>query len=270
MLRGIYILPSLFTTGNLAFGFVSIVFSLRSDFAMAAWCIIVSIGLDMVDGRVARWTKSTSRFGVELDSLADLVSFGVAPAVLMYQMVLYTMHKPGLAIALFFVIASALRLAKYNVKAQDGESSGDFSGLPTPAAAGIIASFVLSYELLAQSQEITVKTIPMLMKRMPFFFKTIPLLMVLVSFLMISNVPYFGFKKSKMNRPKSLQLLILIVITILLIVTYPQNSIFLIFMLYLLSGIFLYILRYWRLQRSLSLRLRKPEKDPLKTDREQE
>jgi CDP-diacylglycerol--serine O-phosphatidyltransferase len=260
MLRGIYILPSLFTTGNLAFGYISIIFSIRSDFVMAAWCLIVSIGMDMVDGRVARWTKSTSRFGLELDSLADLVSFGVAPAVLMYQMVLHTMHKPGLAIALFFVISSALRLAKYNVKAQDGDSSSDFSGLPTPAAAGIIASFVLSYELFEQGQEITVKTIPILMQRMPFFFKTIPLLMVLISFLMISNVPYFGFKKSKLNRPKSLQLLILIVIAILLIVTYPQNSIFIIFMLYLLSGIFLYILRYWRMQKSLKLssRLRNP------------
>ena len=270
MLRGIYILPSLITAGNLAAGFVSMLYSINMQFTQAAWSIIIAIGFDMLDGRVARLTKSTSKFGVELDSLADLVSFGVAPAILIYQMVLHSMHKPGIAIALFFVIASALRLAKFNVKAQDGESSSDFSGLPTPAAAGIIASFVLSYELFEQGQEITVKTIPILMKRMPFFFKTLPLLMILVSFLMISNVPYLGFKKFRFNRPKSLQLLILIVISILLVVSYPQNSIFIIFMLYLLSGAFVYISRYLRLQRSLklSLRLRKPEKDPLKPDQE--
>lgn len=265
MLRGIYILPSLFTTANLSAGFISVILSINSQLTLAAWCIIAAIALDIMDGRIARWTRSTSRFGIELDSLADLVSFGIAPAVLMYQMVLYTMNRPGAAIALFFVIAGALRLAKFNIQAHEGESSGHFTGLPIPAAAGILASFVLSYQLFEMGEEITVKTIPLLMKRMPFFFKTIPATMVLISFLMLSNIPYIGFKKLRLNKPKSLQLLTLIVITILLIMTYPQNTIFIIFLLYLLSGVFLYLLRYWRLRRiiSLALRFKKKSEQPL-------
>ena len=250
MLKGIYLLPSLITTANLGVGFVSILFSINSQLTQSAWCIIICIGLDMLDGRVARLTKTTSTFGLELDSLSDLVSFGVAPAILMYQLVLDSMGKPGLAIALFYCIAGALRLAKYNVKAHLGESGSDFSGLPIPGAAGILASFVLSYELFEMGGEINVKTIPVIMQKMPIFFKMVPVSMVLISFLMLSNVPYSAFKKLHLNRPKSLQLLILVVITILLVLTYPQNTIFLIFMLYLLSGVFLYLLRYWRLRKN--------------------
>jgi CDP-diacylglycerol--serine O-phosphatidyltransferase len=102
MQRGIYILPSLFTAANLAIGFISIIYSIHNQFTPASWAIMLAIAMDMVDGRVARWTKSTSRFGIEFDSLADLISFGVAPSILMYQMVLHTMHKPGIAIATFF------------------------------------------------------------------------------------------------------------------------------------------------------------------------
>jgi CDP-diacylglycerol--serine O-phosphatidyltransferase len=255
MLRGIYILPSLFTSANLAVGFVSVIFSIKSELSTAAWCILICIGLDVMDGKIARWTNTTSYFGVELDSLSDLVSFGIAPAVLMYQLVLYGIGRAGIAIALFFVIAGAIRLAKFNIKAHEGKASGDFSGLPIPAAAGILASFVLSYELFEQGSTITVKTIPLIMKRMPFFYKSIPAIMVFVSFLMLSSIPYIG-KSIRFNRPKSLQLFILIVTAILLMVTYPQNTIFAIFFLYLLSGIFLYLLRVWRLRRKLKLPLR--------------
>lgn len=254
MKRGIYILPSIFTMGNLASGFFSMIWSIHNQFTLASWAIIACIGLDVIDGRIARWTKTTSRFGVELDSMADLVSFGVAPAVLIYQMVLHTMGGPGKAIALFFVLAGALRLARFNIKAMDGEASPHFIGLPIPAAAGMLASFVLSYELFETGGEITAKTIPLLMKRMPFFFKSIAPTMVLISLLMISSVPYFSFKKLKFSRPKSMQLLIFIMIGLLLIITYPQNTIFLLFLIYLLAGLGEYLLRYWRIRRALRLR----------------
>jgi len=260
MKRGIYILPSLFTTGNLAAGFLSIIWSIHSHFTPAAWAILVANIMDMVDGRIARWTKATSRFGIEYDSLADLVSFGVAPSILMYQVVLHTMNRPGIAIALFYAIAGALRLARFNSKAIEEETpSPHFTGLPIPAGAGILASFVLSYQLFEEGSEITAKTIPMLMKRMPFFFNSMAPLMVLISLLMISNIPYANFKKLKLSRPKSLQLFILIVIGGLLIIAYPQNTIFIIFLVYLLSGITGYIWRYWRIRKSLllSFRLRK-------------
>lgn len=251
MLRGIYILPSLFTAANLSIGFISIIYSIHNEYTPAAWCIMLAILMDMVDGRIARWTKTTSSFGIEFDSLSDLISFGVAPAVMMYMLVLNTMHKPGIAISLFFVLAGALRLARFNTKAQGGEPSSEFVGLPIPAAAAVLASFVLSYELFEAGGEITVKTIPILMKRMPFFFKTIPLMMVLISFLMISTVPYAAFKKFKFNRPKSLQMVSFMIIGLLLIVTYPQNTIFILFLFYLLSGIAGYLWRWWRMRHYL-------------------
>lgn len=261
--RGIYILPSLFTTCNLAAGFLSIIWSINGNFTAASWAILVAILLDIVDGRVARWTRTESQFGVEYDSLADLMSFGAAPAVLMYLMVLYTLGTPGIAIALFFVISGALRLARFNTKTQGGEVPPHFTGLPIPAAAALLASFALSYELFEEGKEITAKTIPLLMQRMPFFFHAIAPTMVLISILMISNVPYVSFKRLKLSKPKSLQLLILIVIGFLLVIAYPQNTIFILFLLYLLTGITEYLIRFWRIRRSLigSIKARKLAKN---------
>ena len=254
-LRGLYILPSLFTSANLVMGFLSVLFSIHGQFAAASWCIIVAIIMDALDGRIARWTKTTSSFGIEYDSLADIMSFGIAPSILMYQMVLQTMNKPGVTIALFYVIAGALRLARFNIKANEGTVSTHYTGLPIPAAAGILASFALSYELF-ENGTITFKTIPIIMAKMPVIFKSIPVMMVIISILMISSVPYAAMKKLKLNRPKSFQLFTLLVIGIMLVITYPQNTIFIIFTLYLLSGIMGYIWRYIRLRQSLRLSAR--------------
>ena len=254
MPRGIYILPSLITSCNIAIGVMSIISSFNGDFTKAAWMIFICMALDIMDGRVARWTKTTSKFGVELDSLSDLVSFGVAPAILIYFMILKNLGRSGDAIAIFYVITSALRLARFNVTSKDGEFSEHFTGLPVPAGAGILASFVLSYQLFEMGSEVTAKTIPLIMKRMPFFFNVVPLFTVIISLLMISNVPYLGFKTFRFHRPKSLQLLILLVVGILLVITYPQNTIFIVFSLYLFSGAGLYLVRYWRLRRSAGTR----------------
>jgi len=171
-------------------------------------------------------------------------------------MVLQTMAKPGITIAVFYVVAGALRLARFNIKAHEGVSSSNYMGLPIPAAAGILASFALSYELFENGSEITVKTIPIVMEKMPFIFKSIPILMVVISILMISSVPYAAMKNFKWNRPKSFQLFTLVVIGIMLVISYPQNTIFIIFLLYLLSGITGYLWRYIRLRQSLSLAAR--------------
>src|SRR5882762_6756619 len=177
MKRGVYLLPSLLTLGNLSAGIVSMIFAANDRFTAAAWAIIAGIILDMADGRVARWMGATSQFGLELDSLADLTTFGVAPAVMMYQLALYPMGRPGYMIVIFFVMTAALRLARFNLRAvQTAEPSTHFVGLPVPAAAGILASFVLSYEIF-DNADITVKTIPLLMKRMPLFFRMIPVTM---------------------------------------------------------------------------------------------
>lgn len=251
MKRGIYLLPAIFTIANIACGMLSIFSSVEGYFSKAAWLIIVSIILDMVDGRVARLTNTQSLFGVNIDSFADLISFGVAPSFMMYKMVLINLANPGIAIAIFYVIATALRLAKFNVRAieSNGESESFFEGLPSPAGAGILASFVLSYELFEAGQQITVKTIPIIEKRMPFFLKSIPIMMVLASLLMISTLKYAGFKKIKLNRAQSLQVLALAIISFLLILSYPQNTIFIIFLCYLTSGIIGYIMRLWKISR---------------------
>ncbi|MCL2485401.1 MAG: CDP-diacylglycerol--serine O-phosphatidyltransferase [Endomicrobia bacterium] len=250
--KGIYILPSLFTSGNMACGIISMLFSIHGDFSAAAWMLVLAIMFDVLDGRVARMTKTTSEFGVQLDSLSDLVSFGVAPSIMIYQLVLNTMGKLGIAIAVLFVLCSALRLAKFNVQAKEGIVHNSFIGLPTPASAGLLISFVLSYELLADSgHALSFKTIPMLMKTMPAFFKAMPIVMVILSFLMVSNIPYASFKKFKLSKPKVFQFLVLIIFVLFLIIAFPQNIIFILFSLYALSGIIMYFGRYWTIIRRI-------------------
>lgn len=253
--KGLYVLPSLFTAGNLVSGFISMIYAIEGNFNASAWFIMLAIALDMIDGRIARLTKTTSKFGMEFDSLCDLVSFGVAPAMLMYVMVLKHMDKVGIAVALLFVITCATRLAKFNVKAMEPvdpnkPAMDSFSGLPTPASAGIIGAFVLSYEIF-DGTVLTAKTIPLLMKKMPFFFDAMPIIMVLISFLMVSNLPYNAFKKMKWSKPKSMQFFTLVIVMLILIFTYPQNMFFIIFFGYALSGIIVYIIRYYRMRAIL-------------------
>ncbi len=232
--RGIYILPSLFTCANMALGIFSVFSSIEDNFIQAAWFLIGALACDILDGRIARMTKTTSDFGMQLDSLSDLVSFGIAPAVMMYMMVL----------AVLFVLCSALRLARFNVLAQGGEVSRYFAGLPTPASAGVIISFVLSYQLLVPADNsANFKTIPQLMKFMPEFLQIMPIVIVALSFLMVSNVPYRSFKKLKLSKVRTIELLVLVIVLIILIVVYPQNIIFLIFSAYAASGLLLYVPR---------------------------
>jgi len=252
MKKGIYILPNLFTTGNLFCGMLSVLYSTINEYSIASWFILGAMFFDILDGRIARWTKTVSDFGIEYDSMADLISFGVAPAILMYQIVLNIRGNVGVAIALFYVMAVAMRLARYNVRAKEGLYCSDFMGLPSPAAAGVLASFVLSYELFLSepgSSTITVKTIPLIMQRMPLFFHAIPIVMVIISFLMLSQVRYKAFKGFKLAHPKNIKFLVFIVSGLLLIIAFPQNTIFIIFTLYLLSGLMGYIVRYIRLRR---------------------
>jgi CDP-diacylglycerol--serine O-phosphatidyltransferase len=259
--KGIYILPSLFTCGNMTFGFLSMLMSVRGNFTLAAWLIVCGIGCDILDGRIARLTKTTSEFGVQLDSLSDLVSFGLAPAMLMYRSVLehhpLTEGKVGVAIAVLFVLCSAMRLAKFNVHSAGGVVHKSFRGLPTTASAGVVISFVLSYQLWVKLNEpselslnngrtidlthLTSRSIPILMNAMPKFMTIMPVIMIVLSFLMVSNVPYQSFKKIKLSKPVALPLLFLIIIVVLLTVAFPQNIFFFVFSAYTLSGIVFYI-----------------------------
>ena len=143
--RGVYILPSLFTMGNMFCGYICIVYSMRGDYESAAPFIGFAVVLDMLDGRIARMTGSASAFGVEFDSLADVISFGLAPAILAYAWGLAPLGRIGLAAGFLFVSAAAMRLARFNIQTGTGLDKRYFVGMPSPAAAGVLASTVYAY-----------------------------------------------------------------------------------------------------------------------------
>jgi CDP-diacylglycerol--serine O-phosphatidyltransferase len=259
--RGIYILPSLFTCANMTFGILSVVSSIDGHFMRAAWTLVFALGCDILDGKVARMTHTTTGFGLELDSLSDLVSFGIAPSMMIYQLALKNMGKIGIAIAILFILCSALRLARFNVMAQHNAPLENFMGLPTPASAGVLVSFVLSYELLGpEGYALNFRTIDILQKQMPLFFKVMPLVVVVLSFLMVSNVPYYSFKHMNFSRPVAMRFLVAMIVLVILIVVYPQNIFFIIFTVYALSGILMFVSRGpWRILKRGGKRRPKPE-----------
>ncbi len=240
---GIIIIPSLFTIANMAFGFFSIIAASNRNFTLAAWFIIAAIIMDILDGKVARLVKGESSFGVEIDSLSDWMSFGIAPAYLLYAFVIKDYGFWGYPVAFFYVLCGALRLAKYNLKAHFGEENSEdcFRGLPIPGAAGILASFVLTYSML--EVEGSLRSIGWILHQMPRVYGVIPFLMIALSLLMLSTVPYGAFKKKNVVKPRSLRRLFFILTVIVLIIAYPQNALFFFFSLYAASGIVMLVFR---------------------------
>jgi CDP-diacylglycerol--serine O-phosphatidyltransferase len=143
--RGVYLLPSLFTLGNMFCGYICIVYAMRGEYESAAPFIGIAIVLDMLDGRIARMTGSASAFGVEFDSLADVISFGMAPAILVYAWALGPLGRLGLAAGFLFVSAAAMRLARFNIQSGSGLDKRYFVGMPSPAAAAVPAATVYAY-----------------------------------------------------------------------------------------------------------------------------
>ncbi len=233
---GAVVLPSLFTIANMAFGFFSIIAASERNYVLAAWLIIMSYVMDMLDGRVARLVHGESSFGVEIDSLSDWMSFGIAPAYLMYNFVLKDYGFWGYPVAFLYVLCGALRLVRFNLKAHFGESSKTyFQGLPIPAAAGILASFVLAYSML--EAEGSVRSFKLVMHQMPFVYGITPFIMLALSLLMVSSVPYAAFKQGSMFNPKTMRGLLLILSVLFLIIAYPQDALFFFFSLYAVSGL---------------------------------
>ncbi|HEY0872974.1 MAG TPA: CDP-diacylglycerol--serine O-phosphatidyltransferase [Vicinamibacterales bacterium] len=140
--RGVYLLPSLFTVANLFCGYACVVYATRADFETAALLIGIAMILDTLDGFFARLTNSSSAFGVQLDSLADVVSFGMAPAILAFTWGLWPLQRLGWAVGFIYVTAAAMRLARFNIQATSPSDKRYFAGMPSPAAAGVIASTV--------------------------------------------------------------------------------------------------------------------------------
>src|SRR5215468_6600770 len=143
--RGVYLLPSLFTLANMFCGYACVVYAMRGEYETAAPFIGFAIVLDMLDGRIARLTGTASDFGVEFDSLADVISFGVAPAILSFAWGLAPLGRLGWAVGFLFVSAAALRLARFNIQSAAGGDKRYFVGMPSPAAAAVPAATVYAY-----------------------------------------------------------------------------------------------------------------------------
>jgi len=241
---GAVTVPSLFTLGNLACGFFSILAAAKGNFAQSGWLILIAMVFDMFDGRMARLFGTESEFGVEMDSLADGVSFCTAPAMLMYFFVLHTQPLWGAPIACVYACFGVLRLAKFNSMALSGQGSKKyFSGLPTPAAAAILASFAISYSIMVG--DMNGHNIRLLTPYLPYLYNFVWFAMLVLSILMVSNIPYAAFKNKREKRMGVWTLLFLVVLVILLI-RFPQDVIFIVFSLYVLFGLLAVLYRAFR------------------------
>ena len=234
MRKGIYVLPNTLTLCSMLLGFYSILSSLKGNYEHAAGAILFATIFDGLDGWVARLTNSTTKFGIELDSLSDLVSFGVAPAVMMYKWALAPFGRIGWAAAFWFMACGALRLARYNVQMGSTESKS-FTGMPIPGAATIVASLVLFYHEMSD--------IP------PGKNILILGLTVLLAFLMVSTLKYHGAKEIDFRQRKPFWILVAFVLGLTIIVMHPPISLFLFAMIYLLGGIIENIYLFYKKRR---------------------
>ena len=221
MRRGVYILPNLFTTGNLFCGFWSIVSVFQEQFFYAAVAILLASVFDVLDGKVARLSGATSKFGVQYDSLADLVSFGVAPALLAFEWALRPYGRFGWLAAFLFVVCGALRLARFNVMAAAGDTKY-FKGLPIPAAASMIALTILLYLRLIETG--WVKDIVILV------------MIYVLAFLMVSTVRYSSFKELGLAKRKPFSTFMFVVLSMIVIVMEPRIVLFGFVLTYVFSG----------------------------------
>jgi len=228
--RGIYLLPSILTTFGMFAGFYSIIASINGDFTLAAISIMVAMLWDALDGRVARLTNTQSDFGAQYDSLADLVSFGVAPALLVYEWSLSDLGRIGWLAAFIFLACAALRLARFNTQVGTSDKRY-FQGLPSPAAAGVIASMIwlkfwkfeyFDFGIVSLSYYVGVG------------------ITIFCALLMVSNVRYYSFKELD-SKKASFRFLLAIVLSLIVLLSKPNIFLFTGFFVYMLSGPFITI-----------------------------
>lgn len=222
MRKGVYILPNLFTSGGLFCGVFSVVQTIKENYLYAAIAVLVALVFDALDGRIARMTKTSSQFGVEYDSLSDVIAFGVAPGVLAYRWALEPWGVWGWLAASLYVICGALRLARFNVQV-DVVSKKHFVGLPIPAAAAVIATTILMYFFLG-GDGATNKHITLLLQ------------IYALAGLMVSTIPYYSFKEMRLHKRQPFWTLLVGIILIQLTIAEPQIMLFGLFSCYALSG----------------------------------
>lgn len=229
--RGIYLLPNLFTTAALFAGFYAIVQAMNGRFERSAIAIFVAMVFDGLDGRIARLTHTQSAFGAEYDSLSDMVSFGVAPALVVYEWALKGLGKLGWVAAFIYCAAAALRLARFNT--QEVADKRYFQGLPSPAAAALIAGLVwlmLDFEVQGRDIRLLAWTVT-----------------VFAGLTMISNIPFYSFKDLNFRKSVPFIALFFFLLVFVLLTSAPAKVLFTIFLIYSFSG---YVLWFWRRRKS--------------------
>ena len=218
-IRGIF--PGVFTMGNMLCGFLSIKQSFDGEAVHAAWFVLTAAFLDALDGKVARFSRSASRFGVEIDSFADFISFGIAPALIFYSFKLTDLGMWGWMLGFIFVMCGAFRLARFNLQAKL-ETKGNFTGLPIPTAAFTICGYTLfSYKIWGELR----------------FPEVLITMIVVFSALMVSNIEYETLPQLSLNPRKNLLKLLFLLLAGIAIVIAPYYAIFPVGMAYVLSGL---------------------------------
>jgi CDP-diacylglycerol--serine O-phosphatidyltransferase len=231
--RGIYLLPNLFTTAALFTGFYAIVMAMNQRFVDSALAIFIAMFLDWSDGRVARLTHTQSEFGAQYDSLSDMVCFGAAPALVIYEWALKDLGRFGWIAAFVYCAGAALRLARFNINIEVVDKRF-FQGLPSPAAAALVAGFLW----LASDNKIPVDDYGL-----PW---VAAFLTLYAGLTMVSNVPFYSFKVINLRRSVPFAVILLIVLGFVLVSTDPPIVLFLLFVGYGLSG---YVYWFWKKRR---------------------
>jgi len=238
--KGIYVLPNLFTTASLFMGFYSIIASVQEKYFLAAVAIIISLIFDGLDGRIARMTNTTSKFGAEYDSLADLIAFGVAPALLAYTWAMSFDGKPGWMAAFLFVACGALRLARFNIQIGLIDSKY-FNGLPIPAAACVIATTVIFFNYIGFEGAL----------HDPY--NMIIILVVILALLIVSNIKYYSFKNMNLRSRMPFKILLVAIGIFLIFYLKPEIMAFVIMVGYALSGPIWWVLKFIQKMRQKDL-----------------
>jgi len=245
MRKGIYVLPNLITLSSMFAGFYSIVASLNSDYERAAWAILIASVFDVLDGWVARITHTATRFGIEMDSLADVISFGVAPGILVYTWTLSSFGKIGWLGSFFLVACAALRLARFNVQMGSTEKK-HFTGLPTPASALVIATTVLAYEELIRILE-HLKLVQ-LADAVSKDYWVLALTFILAG-LMVSNITYHSLKEANLKERRPFGILVAIAAFLAVVAYHPELVLFLVSISYVAVGILEALVKLFKRQK---------------------
>lgn len=231
----IYVLPNLVTTGNLFCGFFAAIMAIKGQFIYASYAIVAAAVFDLLDGRLARLTRATSKFGAEYDSLCDLVSFGVAPSLLLYMWALSPFGRFGWVACFLFVACGALRLARFNVQANVVEKNY-FQGLPIPMAAGIVASSVLAFDDMGIE---------------PYGCFWLLLMTILLAFVMVSTFRYRSFKDLDLKERVPFRYLVFGVGLLVIILLRPEVMLFFLFMGYATLGAIFGVFRLGKQARKI-------------------